>query len=62
MIEELRGQLFENEPKATLYHYTSLQGLMGIIESRKLRASDVRYMNDSTELTYALNLLQNAIN
>ena len=34
---------------------------MGIIGSRTLRASDIRYMNDSTELIYALNLLQETI-
>lgn len=34
---------------------------MGIIESRRLRASELRYMNDSTELLYALDLLQTAI-
>jgi hypothetical protein len=34
---------------------------MGIIESRHLRASELRYMNDSTELVYALNLLDTAI-
>ena len=34
---------------------------MGIIESRQLRASELRYMNDSTELLYALDLLQTAI-
>lgn len=61
MIDQLRAELFAAEPSNTLYHYTSLQGLMGIIESRTLRASDVRYMNDSTELKYAFNLLQKAI-
>lgn len=34
---------------------------MGIIESRQLRASELRYMNDSTELLYAIDLLQTAI-
>lgn len=61
MIDQLQTRLFNVQPSATLYHYTSLQGLMGIIESRVLRASDVRYMNDSTELTYALNMIQTAI-
>lgn len=61
MIEQFQKQLFAGAPDATLYHYTSLQGLMGIIESKVLRASDVRYMNDSTELTYALSLIQAGI-
>lgn len=61
MIAALRAHLFSAIPDETLYHYTSLQGLMGIVGSRTLRASDIRYMNDSTELIYALNLLQTTI-
>jgi len=61
VIAALRARLFSTIPDDTLYHYTSLQGLMGIVESRTLRASDIRYMNDSTELIYALNLLQTTI-
>ena len=61
LISTLREKLFSARPVSTLYHYTSLQGLMGIIESRQLRASELRYMNDSTELLYAVDLLQTAI-
>lgn len=61
LISTLRDELFSTRPNSTLYHYTSLHGLMGIIESRQLRASELRYMNDSTELLYALDLLQTAI-
>lgn len=41
-----------DEIPETLYHYTSAQGLLGIIESRTLRATDTRYLNDVHELTY----------
>jgi hypothetical protein len=34
----------------TMYHYTSLTGLMGIVEQRNLWVSDIRYLNDSEEL------------
>ena len=61
LISTLREELFSARPNSTLYHYTSLHGLMGIIQSRQLRASELRYMNDSTELLYALDLLQSAI-
>ena len=33
-----------------LWHYTNLAGLIGIVERRKLWATDLRYLNDSTEL------------
>ena len=32
-----------------LYHYTSMNGLIGIINSKKLRASDILFLNDEKE-------------
>jgi hypothetical protein len=37
---------------ATLYHYTDACGLLGIIESRSLWATDFRYLNQGEELLY----------
>ena len=39
-----------------LYHYTSQEGLIGILESRCIWASKVHYMNDSKEFSMALDL------
>ncbi len=39
-----------------LYHYTSLDGFMGIVRSRSFWASDIRYMNDSSEYRIAFEL------
>ena len=61
MIAEISQSLFADEPVDTLYHYTSLSGLMGIVDSQILRVSDIRYMNDSTELKHTLNLLRDEI-
>lgn len=36
----------------TLYHYTDARGLLGIIETRALWATDFRYLNDGKELLY----------
>lgn len=36
----------------TLYHYTDARGLIGIVESRALWATDFRYPNDGKELLY----------
>ena len=57
MIARITRQLFSTEPQGTLYHYTSLSGLLGILSSGELRASDVRYMNDSAELRHTLDLV-----
>lgn len=58
MIENITKSLFASTPEDTLYHYTSFDGLLGIVESGVLWASDIRYMNDSAELKHTLNLLQ----
>lgn len=39
-----------------IYHYTTISGLIGIISNLELWASDCRYLNDGTELTYANNI------
>jgi Protein of unknown function (DUF2971) len=42
-----------SRPKEILYHYTQTGGLLGIVQSGKLRASDVLYLNDASELEHA---------
>jgi hypothetical protein len=61
MIEHIIERLFSVAPKNTLYHYTALSGLLGIVGSGELRASDIRYMNDSAELRHTLDLLHHCI-
>ena len=61
MMEHLTRQLFATPPAETLYHYTSLSGLLGIVGSGELRSSDIRYMNDATELRHTLDLLRQHI-
>jgi hypothetical protein len=41
-----------------LYHYTSLEGAMKIIESNSILASDIRYLNDSLEHQFAWTHIQ----
>ena len=36
-----------------IYHYTTISGLIGIISNKDLWASDCRFLNDGTELSYA---------
>jgi hypothetical protein len=40
-----------------LFHYTSTSGLLGILKERGLWASELRYLNDSVELTYGYQLV-----
>lgn len=39
-----------------LWHYTTPEGLTGIIESNSLWATDVFYLNDSTEIMHGINI------
>jgi len=43
---------------AELWHYTSLAGLKGIVESKRIWATDIRFLNDSQEYIHALELLE----
>lgn len=40
-----------------LYHYTDARGLLGIVQSRQLWASNAAFLNDSTEVTYIRGVL-----
>ncbi|MEE4137625.1 MAG: DUF2971 domain-containing protein [Desulforhopalus sp.] len=57
-IGRLTETLFADTPKGLLYHYTTLSGMLGIVGSCSLWASDIRYMNDSAELKHAGDLLR----
>jgi hypothetical protein len=39
---------FEEPPK-TLYQYTSLEALVSILQSKRMRASNIRFLNDHSE-------------
>lgn len=41
-----------------LYQYTDINGVQGILEKKELWATDFRYLNDSTEIKYGVNLVQ----
>ena len=61
MIREITRKLYADTPRETLYHYTTFTGLLGIIGSRSLWASDIRYMNDSAELKHTADLIRKEI-
>jgi hypothetical protein len=47
----------EEEP-AEVFHYTTVEGLHGILATRKLWATDVRYLNDRSEFIYSDDLVR----
>ena len=44
-----------------LFHYTSGAGLIGILESRSIWATNIRFLNDSTEYDFAVGLARRVI-
>lgn len=54
-------QILETEVPEHLYHYTSSEGLMGIIGTGKMRATKIHYMNDGGELQHGLEQIRKEI-
>lgn len=50
----------EKEP-SELFHYTTADGLLGILTKQNLWATDVLYLNDASEFRYADELIVEAI-
>jgi Protein of unknown function (DUF2971) len=46
---------------STLYHYTTAAGLLGILCSSTLWATDVRFLNDAQEAIYAHELIEDTV-
>lgn len=46
---------------ASLFHYTNASGLLGILNDSLIWASDLRFLNDAQEMTYALDLFKHSL-
>lgn len=44
-----------------IYHYTTVDGAMGILESEAIYASDVTFLNDSLEVKYGFGLVKSFV-
>ena len=44
-------------PLRTLYHYTTQAGLLGILDSKEIWASEIQYLNDATEFRNGLDVV-----
>jgi hypothetical protein len=57
--KEIRNRWFTTEqPPDVLYHYTDATGLLGILATKELWATNIYYLNDSSELHYGLDLIK----
>lgn len=48
----------DETPESSLYHYTTTEGLIGILKEKAIRASGRRYLNDTAELNHAISLVK----
>lgn len=53
-MHELIRELYSEQPTGELYHYTNSGGFLGIVQSHSIWATEVRYLNDATELSNTL--------
>lgn len=58
---ELRSEQDKNRVSDTLYHYTNVAGLKGIIESESIWFTDFRHMNDPSEISHGIELCRDVI-
>ena len=47
-----------SKPPKILYHYTTADGLLGILNSKSIWATHVSYVNDRQEFVYLLDILR----
>ncbi|EME67814.1 hypothetical protein H261_21566 [Paramagnetospirillum caucaseum] len=48
-------------PQSDLYHYTTIAGFLGIVDSMMFWATDIYYMNDTKELVYAGDIVNEVV-
>lgn len=60
--EARRHKLISTSSPKVLYHYTSLEGFMGIINSRAVWMTEFAYLNDRKEVSHGLELLLETVN
>jgi hypothetical protein len=57
-LGELASSLYRQEPKENLFHYTSLDGVVGIREAGGIWATKIQYFSDYSELDHAFDMFR----
>lgn len=60
-LQTIAAELFSSKTEKTLFHYSSLAALKGIVDAGGLYASDIHYFNDAAELRHFMHLLHGDI-
>ncbi len=56
-----QNRLIENVPLDQMFHYTSVDGALAILQSDRLRFTDYAYLNDTQEVTYGLEVIRSML-
>lgn len=59
--EARRNHLLRADTPELIFHYTSLEGFVGIVDSRTMWLTDYAYLNDTRELTHGIELIRDVI-
>ena len=54
-------EILSRRPPEILYHYTSQEGLLGIICKKEMWASHTQYLNDQREFRHAIELVRDEL-
>jgi hypothetical protein len=54
-------EILHRPPPPILYHYTTQQGLLGIINNQEIWATHTQYLNDSREFCHATELMREEV-
>jgi len=57
-FKELDSKQPQVEPPSGLFHYTTPEGLIGIVQTTKLWATNIKYLNDFSEVKYTYDLFR----
>jgi len=55
------AQLLSGIPSRPIFHYTSQQGLLGVLKDKALWATNILYLNDAAEFQYTLDLVESRL-
>jgi Protein of unknown function (DUF2971) len=58
---DILKEMFSKVPNKTIYHYTSQSGLLGIITTKTIWATNIHYLNDASEFQVAVQLARGKI-
>lgn len=57
MKNNILEEILSRKPPKSLYHYTTQEGLIGIIQKKEIWATHTQYLNDNTEYLHASDLV-----